>query len=188
MGDKSIELTPAKQADGSIQWTMDYEGKKGSSPGTYPAIDLPKDSGSHKLTYTIQNPEGMSINFDPSEVQLSSGKTILNALWIQENTKPTGPATSSQIKKVTLKSPTELQFKDENSGSPVTLVYQLNFVDAANPGAGVTALDPELKNGGGGTISLQDPIVIAAVIGAVLIAAILLRRFIRPVRSRTPHA
>jgi hypothetical protein len=181
MTDHTVTLTPAKQADGSIQWTMDYEGKKGNSPSTYPIIDL-KAKEAHTLTYTIANPTGLTINFDPSMVNDSSGKSIHNALWVQATTKPPQAMLSDQIKKVDIKSPTELKFKDSNSGDPMTLVYQINFVDASNSGAKVTALDPDLKNGGGNTTAYQNYAVLIAVVGAVLIAVLLFRRFTQ--RSR----
>ena len=101
MADHSITLTPAKQADGSIQWTMDYDGKVGSSPSTYPVIDLKAKEG-HKLTYTIANPAGLSINFDPSKVQTPSGQSINNVLWVQASSKPPQPVLSDQIKSLKL--------------------------------------------------------------------------------------
>lgn len=185
MADHPITLTPAKQPDGSIQWTMDYQGKKGSSPSTYPVIDL-KAKEAHKLTYTISNPPGLSINFDPAMVQSASGKSIHNAIWVQESTKPPQATLSGQINKVTLKTPTELQIKDDNSGNPMTLIYQINFVDAANPGVKVDPLDPELKNGGGNNAAFQNYAVAVAVVGVILIAALVFRRFARTARQQNP--
>ena len=184
MADHSITLTPAMQNE-SIQWTMSYDGKVGSSPSTYPVIDLKAKEG-HKLTYTIVNPEGLSINFDQSKVQTGSGKSIDNVLWIQANSKPSQPVLSDQIKSVKFNSSTELVIKDKNSGAPVTLVYRINFVDAANPGTTVTPLDPDLKNGGGNTSLVQNVAVVLAVVGVVLIAGLLFRRFARPSREANP--
>lgn len=175
MADHSITLTPARQTDGTIQWTMNYDGKIGTGPSTYPPIDLaPKEP--HKLTYTIANPAGLSINFDQSKVQSGSGKSIDNALWVQAGTKPSVPVLSDQIKKVTV-DPTVLTFKDSNTGSPVTLIYQINFVDAGNQNAKVTALDPELKNGGGNTVYVQSPLEVAAIAVSVALVAYLAFRF-----------
>lgn len=184
MADHTVTLTPAKQGDGSIQWTMDYNGKKGNSPSTYPVIDLAAKEA-HKLTYTIANPQGLSINFDPSMVQASSGQSIHNAIWVQAASKPPQAMLSDQVTKVTVK-PTELVIKDKNSGNPVTLVYQINFVDAANPAAKVTALDPDLKNGGGNNSLQSAAVAVAVVVGVVLIAGLLFRRFYRPAARGNP--
>lgn len=188
MADHSITLTPAKQGDGTIQWTMDYDGKIGNGPSTYPPISLAAKEA-HKLTYTIVNPPGLSINFDPAMVQSGSGKSIHNALWVQADTKPSTAVLSDQIKKVTV-DPTVLTFKDNNSGKPVTLIYQINFVDAANQNAKVTALDPELKNGGGNTMLFQSPLVVAAIAVSVAVIAILVFRQFSRNRSaaQTPTA
>lgn len=175
MADHSITLTPARQADGTIQWTMNYDGKIGTGPGTYPPIDLAAKEA-HKLTYTIANPAGLSINFDPSMVQSGSGNSIHNALWVQPGTKPPTAVLSDQIKKVTV-DPTVLTFKDSNTGTPVTLIYQINFVDAGNQNAKVTALDPELKNGGGNTVFVQSPLEVAAIAVSVAIVAFFAFRF-----------
>lgn len=175
MADHSITLRPVQQPDGNIQWTMN-----GFGPGQYPPIQLaPKEE--HKLTYTIVNPPGLSINFDPAMVQ-SGSTSIYNALWIQKDSKPSTAVQSDQIKKVTV-TPTELTFKDKNSGPPMTLVYQINFVDAAKLNAKVTPLDPELKNGGGNTVFVQDPLVLAAIVVSVAAIAFFAFRFFT--RTRT---
>ena len=182
MGDHWIQLTPEKQDNGAIEWTMDYLGGKGNSPSTYPVIKLTPNEG-HKLTFKIANPAGLSINFDPSMVPVGTNK-IHNAFWIQQNTKPPQAALDGQIKWVKVK-PTEMIVKDDNSGSAMVLMYQINFVDTDNPTAKVTPLDPEIRNGGGHNI-FPTAAAIAATVTLVVIAALVLRRFARARKESRP--
>lgn len=175
MADHSIKLTPARQPDGSIQWTMDYGAGHGNSPSTYPPIKLTANE-SHKLTFKIANPAGLSINFDPLMVKVGTD-TIHNAFWVQQNTKPLSAALDGQITKVKVDT-TKLVVKDDNSGSPMVLMYQINFVDTANPTVKVKPLDPEIRNGGGHTV-FQTYAAVAAAVGLAVIAALLVRRFVR---------
>lgn len=184
MASHAITLTPA-MVNNAVQWTMEYDGKSGNSPSTYPVISLAAKE-EHTLTYTIANPAGLSINFDPSMVT-SGGKSIHNALWMKSGSKPHSAKLSNQITDVSLTSPTVLVFKDENSGNPQTLVYQINFVDASNSSAKVTALDPDLKNGGGNNNLQSYALEIAVVAGVLLVAALLFRRFNLRRRQANPN-
>jgi len=182
MGDHWIQLKPEKKDDGAIEWTMNYLGGNGNSPSTYPVIKLAPKEG-HKLTFKIANPAGLSINFDPSMVPVGTDK-IHNAFWIQQNTKPPKAALDGQIKWVKVK-PTEMIVKDDNSGSPIVLMYQINFVDTDNPTVKVTPLDPEIRNGGGHNI-FPTAAAIALTVTLVIIAALGLRRFARGRPGKPP--
>ncbi len=178
MSNHDIRLIPAQRPDGTIRWTMDYDGKHGNSPSNYPEIELLKNSGSHHLIFTIENPAGLSINFDPSMVQVGA-QSIHNAFWAQRNSKPLTAVLHEQIKSVKIDSTKmTMNVHDKNQGTPKTLVYQINFVDTANPAVKVTPLDPEIKNGGGHAIALQNYVAIAAGVLAVAIAIFVVRRLL----------
>ncbi|MEO7635547.1 MAG: hypothetical protein ABIS38_07875 [Sphingomicrobium sp.] len=130
----------------------------GSTQSPYPVVKFDRDSGDHHITINIIN--GNGIKFAPT-----------NPIWIQPDIKPTAAvvAPTDQIdpSKISPGGGTELKFHDANKGGPITLKYQLNFVDAN--GAAVTALDPEILNGGKGKFVLSQAAVFL-IAGSVLLA------------------
>ncbi len=158
-----IEVTPARNSNGGIDWTLcNKTNNTCGGSGNYPAVDLGQNTGSQVIVVSISDPSNLGIAF-PSKAA--------DALWIQANTKPTGPVIGppNQIVGVTTGSNT-LVFTDKNKGSPITLKYQLNFVGPDNQK--VTSIDPDIRNGGG-TVSLFGvDVAVAFLIGATVALAI----------------
>jgi hypothetical protein len=172
---QNITVTPSKGSGNKIDWTMCHtapgKNEPCSSKNVFPAINVGTNSGTNAgaqvFTVTINdvNKLGISFSGDP--------------LWIQANSKPKTHVIDAQIFDVT-PNPAKLIFKDKNDGGPVTLVYQLNFVGADQKP--VTAIDPDIKNGGT-TVSYDQTTVLVAVVGlAFLLVAIYLS--IRTIRQR----
>jgi hypothetical protein len=172
---QNITVTPSKGNGNKIDWTMCHTapGKTElcSSKNVFPAINVGTNSGTNAgaqvFTVTINDVNKLGITFSS------------DPLWIQANSKPKAPVIDAQIFDVT-PNPAKLIFKDKNDGGPVTLVYQLNFVGADQKP--VTAIDPDIKNGGT-TVSYDQTTVLVAVVGlAFLLVAIYLS--IRTIRQR----
>ena len=136
MGDQFVKIRPSTTRP--ITWTMSHDGQTGSGKN-FPAICLPKHSGAHLITFTIDNPDGMEIEFSDDPI------------WIQEgrDCPKTAVFDKKQIKAKTRLSDSQLLIKDINKGGEVTLTYQLNFVDRNDASHKVPPLDPQIKNGGG---------------------------------------
>ena len=132
-----ITVTPTRDSNGDISWQLCYNGTCGGPPDF-----VPVDLGKTEVPQTIV----VSIN-DPSNTGVSFPAKVSDALWIQANSKPTGPVIGppSQIVGANSASKT-LVFTDKNKNPPMTLKYQLNFVGPDNQK--VTSIDPDIRNGG----------------------------------------
>lgn len=162
---KDISLNPIRDSEGKpVGWEMTYGNKKGTKPGDYPVIDLPKNSGNYDFTITIENANG--IKFAHGTNHWKDGD---NALWVHEgSTSPTQKVTHSQIKDVKVHNDTQLTFKDVNNGKGVELAYQLNFT-------GAPPLDPIIQNGGGTGPGFYGWEALAVAFAAGIAATIALR-------------
>lgn len=138
-----FEATPTLE-NGEVVWTLCYTDPKPDRCGSkanYPDVDVPKNSGAQPFQFKIVNDKtGLDIKFSSDPI------------WVQANSKPTGPVVDGQIGNIAGKSSKTLTFVDQNSlpsssqPTPVTLTYQLNFTDGqGNP---VTSIDPDIRNGG----------------------------------------
>lgn len=175
MASEFVQLIPARDAGGAIQWTMVYKDHVGKS-GTFPDIDLGNDANV-KFTYTIVDAYNLGIVFDGTPVP-NSNPQVPNALWIKPGSgaqKEAGVHTD-QIDNVTLKKQnSQLTFVDNNDNNEV-LTYQLNFVNRLNPAEKVTVLDPEIRNGGGGGfdfIGRDDTVAVVLAIAVLALVALL---------------
>ena len=136
---QQLEARPSLDSGtNQVTWTLckKVQGGEecGSTPETYPSIDLGKGTGATPIQVKIaQDNTGLGIRFAP------------DPLWIQKDTKPSCSVMDSQIEQVAGAGP-QLTFIDKNS-EEILLKYQLNFVDQG--GNAVTAIDPDIKNGGG---------------------------------------
>ena len=172
MPTQKFEATPTLK-NGTLEWKLCHTSpgptKCGETKATYPYVDLGQNSGVHKFEFEITNDQtGLGIKFanDP--------------LWIALGTQPTGPAVDAQIENVCVADGgTELKFDDKNTKpnlndpAAVVLKYQLNFVD--KDGKKVTAIDPDIKNGGTnffGELNLLSLAISAGVIATLLSALI----------------
>lgn len=173
-----ITVTPSKGPGSKISWELCHKAPQKAEvcgkQNNYPVVILGRNSGQNAgdqvFTVTINDKHNLGIKFSS------------DPLWIQAATKPTSPVIdSSQIHSVT-PGATQLIFKDKNDGAPVTLVYQLNFVGADNKP--VTAIDPDIKNGGTTIAGSEQMTMLVAGAGLLLLlAAIWLS--LRAMRRRT---
>lgn len=164
-----VTLIPSRDGTGQIQWTMVYKDKPGKKGG-FPDIDLGNDAPV-MFTYTIVNPANLNIGFDHRPAEGQDPK-VKNALWVVEGSgtaKKPGIHTD-QIEQVGIQAnTTQLRFKDKNSDHAI-LTYQLNFLNRDNPAEQVTALDPEIRNGGGGEFLGVGLEWVAATLGLITLA------------------
>lgn len=163
-----IEFVPTL-TNGVIAWQACYT-KSGSppepcqGPPNYAPVTLDKGNVDQVFVFSIKDTSNLGVKFAPSVDQ---------ALWIQPNTKPTGPVIQpqGQIVSASRVNDTMLVFLDKNNGANQLLKYRLNFV--GSNGNAVTAVDPDIRNGGGRTpISSQAAVLLA--FGAGLALALLL--------------
>lgn len=173
MADYEFEATPAL-VNNVVSWTLCYKGTNppdcNSATKGYPNVDVPVNKADQTFSYKIVNDNtGLGIVFSPDPVP-NPPPRYDGPLWIKSGQKPTAPIISGQIYNVGGAGTTELTFTDKNSSSAV-LKYQLNFVDRGMNK--VTAIDPDIKNGGHNFFYVSNPIplVIAAAVALVLLAA-----------------
>jgi len=159
MADYNFQATPTLN-DGVVQWQLCFieTGQPtvcNSPTSAYPNVSVPQNHANQLFSFKIVNDNTqLGITFAPD-----------NPLWIKANSKPTGPGVNGQITGIGGGATPELQFTDKNS-SAVTLKYQLNFVD--KNGNKVTAIDPDIKNGGKVSAQLFNS-PIAILIGAAIL-------------------
>lgn len=161
--DADLTATPTFSNGQVTSWQLCYtkgtapDCGNGKSSSPYPKIDFAKGTSDHHISISIAN--GNGITFAQS-----------NPLWIQPDTKPTGPvvAPTSQINpaKIEGAGTTKLSFQDKNS-EQMLLKYQLNF----QGGQGVMAIDPDIQNGGKG---IYRPDMILVIAGGVALLLVLL--------------
>ena len=170
MASEKLQAIPTKDPSGTIQWKLcDANNPTDCGAlGNNPVTSLKKSffAKTYKFEITITNDQtGMGLKFAPNSSPTSND----GPLWVQAGQKPTTAMLDSHIPSVTGAGTTKLEFLDKNKGNPVDLIYVLNFVDGQ--GQKVTAIDPEIKNGGS-TIGLELSalnLVFALVVGTALI-------------------
>ena len=170
MKDEYISLIPTRGPDNAIQWTMIHDGHVGQGTN-YPDVDLPPDGKPSKIQFTIVDLNNTQITFDPTLVDNNSKPKALNAIWIADGSGGQKKAGlyPEQISQVRLQSNnTQLVVGDKNS-EEVVLTYQLNFKGPAGSTESIPAIDPEIRNGGGGGFYLNMDTV-AAVLGLAVLA------------------
>ena len=156
---QDVTLDPITGPPGH-DWKMNHKGQSGSDPGSYPHISLAPDSGPWLIHFTINNP-GSSIKF------------AADPIWVQPNSKPTGPIIDSQIvAKAVSSDGKELFVLDKNDNpNAQALYYRLQFT-------GHGKLDPIIDNGGhpyvgprpgAGSITLAYPNLALVLLGAFVI-------------------
>lgn len=164
--DADLTATPTFENGQVTSWQLCYtkgtapDCGNGKSSSPYPKIDFAKGTTDHHIVISIANGNGITF-------------AQTNPLWIQPDTKPTGPivAPTSQINpaKIEGAGTTKLSFQDKNT-EQMMLKYQLNF----QGGQGLMAIDPDIQNGGKGFYDQTTVWVIAA--GAALLLALLVWR------------
>ena len=174
-----IYLIPQRTTQDIIQWNWFYKGDYGSS-NSLPTIDLEADSGNHKIYFTIADPENEIKFAGYNEPNPNTG--VEKAIWItvkqsETTAKKLGIEDAGQIHQIKFgqkpgnQAGTQLTLQDKNKDAPIDFLYQLNFVDSTT-GLPVTAIDPEIKNGGGTQpFDWYAYAILGAVAGAVLMLA-----------------
>lgn len=144
----------------------------GSKEHPYPDVVVPKDHGAatfqFKITSGITSPD---VTFKQPPASSKIGP-----IWVQAGTKPTAPVLDGQIQSANGAGNGHkvLTFSDknDNSGGPLSLKYQLNFVD--QHGNAVTPIDPDITNGGHSFFTPTSILITAAVVAALVSALITL--------------
>lgn len=167
--------------NGTVAWQLcvtkptDQAGcGNGTTQNPYPNVTVGKDTGAASFQVSIANDQtGLGIQFASS-----------NPLWVAQGSKPNGPSTDSQIpvapggggsQKLTF---VDINTRpDKNNPQPVVLNYVLNFTD--QHGNTVTAIDPDITNGGK-TLGRPGPIssvalLIAVAVLLVIVVAVFMR-------------
>jgi hypothetical protein len=172
IGPINLTATPSLGQDGQITWSLCHSGAKCGGPGNYPGIAVAKGSPAIPVTVTINDANHLGISFAPGQ----------DAMWVQpgyDNCPQTYVFDSAgQIPNVTRVSDTQIKFTDLNSNtSPLHLTYRLNFVDTTNKP--VTAIDPDIRNGGTNLTSsfdttklLLEAAIVSALVALVVSAAV----------------
>jgi hypothetical protein len=138
--DHQVTLTPTVQGS-QVQWEMDYGGKKGSNPDSYPVIALQHDSGPNKIEFTIAGTNNITFLNPPDK---SDKPLYVMEIPKGSHNKPTKGVLNYQITGWNVSTDGKtLKITDKNHGAEATLSYQLNFNNAG-------PLDPIIQNGGGG--------------------------------------
>ena len=133
----------------------------GKSSSPYPKLNFAKGTGEHNIKIDIANGNGITF-------------AQTNPLWIQQNSKPTGPTVDSQISQISVVGGTTLKFHDKNSDA-MLLKYQLNF----QGGNGLMAIDPDIQNGGKGMPTYSAFEIVAAIGLIALIVLVVWRLNVR---------
>lgn len=181
MASEKLQAVPTKGMGETISWKL-CDAKVPTDCGTLgsnPVTTLPHSffAKTYNFEITITNDQtGLGIVFAPDPPS-SPGKDD-GPLWIQANSKPSEFANDGHISWQSGGGTTTLRFQDKNKGSAVDLQYRLNFVDSN--GKKVTAIDPEIKNGGS-TIGFASSATVAILGGIVLLALLFtgVRAFLR---------
>jgi len=161
----SITVSPSKNANGVIEWTLTYGSNSGTN-GNYPPVDLKHGGTNERFRITlVDSTYGITFSDDP--------------LWIKEGSCPTTSGINSkQIDKYE-PGQTIVRFRDRNENAAVTLWYRLNFnVPDLNPGDPGTFLDPEIRNGGGGGTGGIGITALAIAVGVAVLGYVAYEAFL----------
>ena len=157
----------------------------GSQDHPYPNVIVAKDHGAATFQFKIIS----GINSPDVTFKQPPSSSNIGPIWVQATQKPTGPVLNGQIDSPDGKANGHkvLTFKDknDNTGGPLVLKYQLNFVD--QHGTSVNPIDPDITNGGHSFLTPTMILITAAVIAALVsvvvtfvLAPIVARRAIKP--------
>jgi hypothetical protein len=120
----------AKGSDGPVDWEID--GKKAANS----TIEFKPKTGPQVIHFMLDDQTGRDLRFDQSD-----------SFWADKNLAAGCPSAGASCDQTTVLSCNDKQLvvRNENSGEPCTVHYQLNFVDAQGNREGA---DPIIKNGG----------------------------------------
>lgn len=166
-----FEATPTVQNGQVTAWKLCYIESQVSYPdcgyGTaqdpYPNVKVPPGPNTKNQPFQFNILGDTGIAFAPA----SQNPGDPGPIWIHKKGDPTGPGIHPQIDTPGGGGSQQLTFINRNT-QEVTLKYQLNFVDAQ--GKAVTALDPEIINGGKNRLSDNSAFMISAGVAVALLA------------------
>jgi hypothetical protein len=118
-------------------------------------IVFPRNSGSHNMTFRLNDQSGKGLLFKQSGT---------DAIWVKSGQGcPTGPGNGGNQMGVPTVSTDRLtlEINDDNSGSPRNLCYMLRFDPDGNN------FDPDIRNGGGGVGSGGTSAALTTATGAI---------------------
>lgn len=163
-----LEVTPTIE-NNRVSWELCYLNPPeppmprcgdGSAGKPFPDVVVPKGPQDQPFQFKIMGNSGITFAPDATPTKYYPGP-----IWVHEKGEPNGPGVHGQIKDRDGAKKPVLTFVDKNS-EEITLKYQLNFVDAQ--GNAVTALDPDIINGGKGLLSNAAFLITAGVAIALL--------------------
>ncbi len=140
----NVEVRASRKADGGVHFdTLWRNGTDPNGVWRCDPIDLPHGPDHYRLQFNLEDKSGRKLEFYGSPK---------DAMYVKVGACPTGPgdgggqinfeAVDANKKKLTI--------KDFNRDPPCTLHYMLRF--EGDPNGTCYQYDPEIKNGGGGTI------------------------------------
>lgn len=150
-----ITVSPTKNANGEIEWTLTYGIHSGSKEGEYPVVSLGRGGTNERFRITlVDSTYGITFSDDP--------------IWIQVGSCPTTTGIDWTLIDMLRLGETVVRFRDLNSNqNELSLWYRLNFdVPGLNPGDPGTYLDPEIRNGGGGGPGMMNWLAVGAIAAA----------------------
>ena len=129
-----VKVTASAGSGGAIEW--DINGKKPKNS----ELDFPRNSGPDTIKFTLFDRSGKNLRFDCN-----------GPFWAHADDTQACPPEHSQCDQTNVIECTgkHLNVRNENSGEPCTIHYQLNFVDGSGNSVPV---DPMIKNGGTGSV------------------------------------
>lgn len=137
----SAKITPITANTFQGPWKFEYGGHIEVQKNSFPIIDLPKNTGSYAITFTIAGQNNLT--FDTTRPFVIDGPATSQAQIQSVTVSPDGKALT-------------VRDKNDNDGSlpPLLLDYSLNFVGGDQQHR---TLDPVIKNGGKTTVRTMAP-------------------------------
>lgn len=174
-----IIVTP-RPVGNQVKWELcqgtDCGGPGASPPSKYPDIVIPEKSPNHGVVFAINDPHNTGITFARSQSNPTDA-SLAFAVDVGKGKHPTsGINSANQFDQIKLATPTALTLRDKNDNQgDLWLSYTLHFVGRDNQP--VASLDPDWKNGGGGTTidSGATAYAIAGAVGGALLALLFVR-------------
>lgn len=168
----NFDVIPTVHPNGHVAWKLCHTKSAvnypdcgvGTAADPYPNVKVPMGE-TGIFQFTISGATGIAFAPSPPN-QGPPSSAHPGPIWIHEKGQPNGPVIDPQIGPPGDGGSNKLTFVDLNTEA-VTLKYQLNFVDAQ--GKAVTALDPDIINGGKGLMS-NVAFMIAAGVAIALLA------------------
>ena len=171
-----VYLFPQRNDENVVSWFWLYNGQSGPA-STFPVIEAKKNSGGHDIYFTVFDPQNQIkfAGYDGPNPSQAIAIAVKPETGPQPPKPNSGIVTQGEVKNSTYGNGGAQLLLDNANSKKLTFVYTLNFVDSSNNNQPVTSIDPELKNGGGGTVSYDAYVVVGAVLISVMLTLVFAR-------------